>query len=139
MMKTEKFREQHVEILELANKISDLLNADQLRKDSSEMFKLVSRFTATVKLHLVMEDDVLYPLLREHKDLDIRSLAQKYIYEHGGARYNIIEYAAKWTKIFAIQQNPEGFIKDTKNIFDLLKKRIDKEDNELFPIVDKTE
>ena len=139
MTQTERYREQHVEILDIIKKMSDLMNADQLRKDPSKMFEVVSKFAGLVKLHLVMEDDVLYPSLREHNDPKIKSLAEKFINELGGLKDSFKEYVSKWGKSLAIQENPEEFIDQTKTVFDLLKNRINNEDNILFSRVDSTE
>ena len=136
MMKTEKFREQHVVILDIARKISAALNTDQLRYNPDEMFELVTEFAGNVKLHLVLEDDVLYPLLLEHKDSEIRTLAQKYMNEHGKLKDVILEYASKWANSIEIQRNPKEFIEHTRSIFNLVKNRIYNEDNDLFVVVD---
>ena len=48
---------------------------------------------------------------------------------------NIIR-GGSWTKAFAIQQNPEEFVEATKGIFDARGKRIEKEDSELYVLVD---
>ena len=100
------------------------------------MVHLLSKLAGNLKVHLAMEDEAVYPMLLEHKDPEIRSLAQKYMIEMGGLKDAFIEYIDKWTKAFAIQQNPEEFVEATKGIFDALGKRIEKEDSELYILVD---
>lgn len=134
---TDSFRRQHGELLHIAKQMSELFNAEELTKDASAIRGLLSTLAGKLNVHLTMEDNSFYPTLLNGKDEEKKQIAQKYIDEMGQIKVVFGEYLKKWPTAKVIQSNPEEFIKETKGIFEALAKRIDKEDNELFPLVDK--
>lgn len=100
MERTENFRRQHKELLQITTDLSSLLREEQLRKNASEARGVLSMLAGKLKIYLTMEDDVLYP------------------------------------SPTAIQNNPADFIEDSKCIFEALTKRIEKEENKLYSLVD---
>ncbi len=137
MGEIENFRRQHKEILQVATEISSLLKPDQIAKDAGVIRSLLSTLVGKLNVHLSMEDDALYPRLLAHKDANVNSIAKRFIDEMGGFNKVFREYTKKWPSPTAIQNAPVEFNKETKGIFDALFKRIEKEDNELFPLVNK--
>lgn len=134
---TETFRRQHNELLQLVKEISNQLSLETLQKDAKEVRSLLSNLSGKISIHLAVEDNSLYPRLLEHESPEIRALAKKYIDEMGNIKEVFSAYSKKWYSTTDIQNNPAEFIKETKNIFEALGKRIDKENNELYDLVDK--
>lgn len=136
MQRTANFRRQHDDILSIATEISNLLNAQALSKDASNIAILNAKLAGKVKFHLAMEDDSLYPRLLKENDDKVKSLAQKYISEMGGISKTYLAYLDKWKNAAAIQANAMQYVNETKNLFKVLADRISKENNELYPIID---
>lgn len=136
MQKTANFRRQHDDILDLASKISNLLSTESLSKDASQIVILSCKLAGKVKFHLAMEDDSLYPRLLKDTDVNVKSLAQKYISEMGGISKTFTTYLEKWKNAKLIEANTAKFIKETKQLFNVLAKRIERENNELYKAVD---
>ena len=136
MQRTANFRRQHDDILSIATEISNLLNAQALSKDASNIAILNAKLAGKVKFHLAMEDDSLYPRLLKENDDKVKSLAQKYISEMGGISKTYLAYLDKWKNATAIQANAMQYVNETKNLFKVLADRISKENNELYPIID---
>jgi iron-sulfur cluster repair protein YtfE (RIC family) len=137
MSRTESFRRQHKEILEIAGEISSQLNSNQLAKDASGVRKSLTTLAGKLNIHLAMEDKSLYPKLINHQDANVSTVAKKYIEEMGSLADVFGQYLKKWSLAATIQNNPVDFINETKGIFNALSKRIDKEDNELYCMFDK--
>jgi len=137
MGKTENFRQQHKEMLQIANEISPLLKADQLTANANAVAQSLAKLAGKLNVHLSMEDKVLYPKLIEHQDPNVKSMANKFIDEMGKIKEVYAQYSNKWSSPEAIKKNPPDFINETKGIFEAISKRITKEDSELYALVDR--
>ncbi len=136
MSETRHFREEHDDLLKIASEVSAHLNVDELSNDASEVRSLLSKLLGKLTIHLAMEDKALYPRLLEYSDERIKSIAKRFIDEMGGLGEAVKSYNNKWSSALPIQKNPSDFIVQTKGIFDALAKRIERENNELYKIVD---
>ena len=134
---TDNLRKQHKEILEIADQISSLMDPEALAKDAVQVKNLLSTLEKTLQFHLIKEDDSLYPALLTHPARSVKALAKIYIDKMGGIRSDFMAYMTKWPDAMSIQNNAESFINQTKVLFEALSRRIDKEDNELYPLVDR--
>lgn len=136
MSATKRYREQHDDMLSIASEISAHLNVDKLSNDANEVRSLLSKLLGKLGVHLAMEDKTLYPKLLDHPDESVKSMAKRFSDEMGGIGEAINAYKNAWPHPIAIQNDPSSFIEQTKGIFDALSKRIDRENNELYKIVD---
>ena len=99
------------------------------------MRTLLSNLAGKLNLHLAMEDKALYPRLMEKKDAESGVLARKYMDEMGGLAQVFTTYNSKW-QVSAISADAAGFCRETQTVFAALGKRIEREDNHLYPLVD---
>lgn len=136
MSKTQNYRKQHDQLLEIATDISKQLSEDNLSSDANGVRILLSNFMGKLKYHLAIEDKSLYPNLLAHPDEKIVSTAQEFIDEMGSMGKVVEAYNSKWSSAAKIQSDAADFIRETKNVFGVLAKRIEKENNELYKMVD---
>jgi len=137
-MKTKSYRDQHERMLMLAGQISQKLDLNALSKDASEVRNILSQLLGLLNIHLAMEDKALYPSMLSHSDAQISQTAKKFQEEMGGIGAVVGDYNKKWSSALKIQDNPSAFISESKNIFSALAKRIDRENNQLYPLFDKS-
>jgi len=138
MAKSDRYREQHRGLLNLAKKINELLVPGQLANDATEVRMCLADLSGKLKVHLAAEDHSLYPSLLKHEKEEIRAIVQQFIDEIGSLSTVLMGYLEKWPSPLPIQDNPGDFIKDTKGILSALAGRIEKEDNQLYPLLDKS-
>lgn len=136
MQNTQRYREQHDELLEIATEISGYLQESRILSEAAKVRSLLSRLLAKLKIHLAMEDKNLYPRLLESNDQNVVRMAKSFLDEMGGIGAAVNEYQQKWASAMQIQNSPREFIEHTKSIFNALKGRIDKENNELYRAAD---
>lgn len=136
MSTTQQFRQQHNELLAIATQMSNGFDAGSLAQDAKEMRTLLSELAGKLKVHLAMEDKHLYPKLLSHDNGTVRSTAQQYIDEMGGIAKVFTDYLDRWPHAKAIQENASGFIEETKGLFNALGNRINKENNDLYPLLE---
>lgn len=137
MSATASFRLHHKELLEIAGEISRSLRPEVVGKDAQGVRMLLSKLSGKLSIHLAMEDNSLYPRLLSHKDPTIKGTADRFIAEMGNIKTVYLEYTKKWSDNAVIQQGCNDFIKETKAVFGALAKRMEKEDKELYNLVDK--
>jgi hypothetical protein len=134
---TATFRRQHDEILSMAKGIAGALDPKALKEDAKSMRDKLSKLAGVLTVHLSMEDRSLYPMLVKHGDPSISSLAGRYMKEMGGLKEAFVSFVKRWSVVGAIEAAPETFIAETRGVFDALGKRVDRENNELYVIVDR--
>lgn len=136
MTNVDRFRKQHEKLLKIVREMDNDLDAQKLKQ--KENVKAIStslaRLAGSLKTHLAMEDDRLYPKLIEHDDPEISNTAKQFQKEMGGIKEAFTKYADKWNSL-TIRNATEDFIQETQDIFAVLGDRITKEENELYPLL----
>lgn len=137
MGRTDRFRAQHADLVKVVKDISAVLQPAKLATAHEDAKKQLASLAGKISMHLATEDQALYPSLVGHADPKIKDLANKYQSEMGEIRKVFEAYNKKWSTGTAIKDNPAGFCSETNELFKVLAKRIEREDNELYPMVDK--
>lgn len=137
MSYTQKYRDQHVELLDFAKKISSHLTAAGIEQNADEISKQLNFLTGKLKMHLAIEDEFLYPNLKKNSDTNVQNMTEKFSQEMGGIAKAFMDYRAKWPTPSKMKENANDFIKDTEAVFKVLKDRIDRENNQLYALADK--
>jgi hemerythrin-like domain-containing protein len=136
MAATDSFRKQHGELLAVAGEIGKTLDPAQLAKDATQARTLLSSLAGKLKVHLAMEDKTLYPRLMQDPDPKVSGLAKRFADEMGGIAEVFGGYMERWPSGRAIQEAPQQFVADTKKLFAALATRIERENNQLYPLLD---
>lgn len=137
MARTDNFKKHHVEILAIAKSVNTLLVSANVGGHAAEIRRLLSQLSGKLSFHLAMEDKSLYPSLLTHSDPAVKNIAKRYSDEMGSLAQTFGNYLNKWANTMVINADLAGFTKETKAIFAALTKRIQREDTELYPIIDK--
>ncbi|QHQ63095.1 hemerythrin domain-containing protein [Anaerocolumna sedimenticola] len=95
----------------------------------------ISKLAGLLKIHLIEEDKFLYPDLLDSKDEEIQLIASQYIREMGDLANTYSEYKSSYNVGSKITAKLDIFVQDTKNMMEALKKRIKKEDDELYHLI----
>jgi iron-sulfur cluster repair protein YtfE (RIC family) len=133
---TESFRQQHAEIMDMVRRIEPNLVPGKLAAGAAEMRSLVASLTGKLTIHLAMEDKALYPSLLKHADAGVRETAQKFIDEMSGIKPQIQKFSSTWTEQ-AIRADSARFCAEMRQVFAALGDRIQREDGQLYALVDR--
>lgn len=129
------FKRQHIEVMNLANYISDNIKNSTVNQNLNEIVKNINTISGKLKIHLLIEDKYLYPYLLTSEDATLNTFGKKYSEEMKGVTKAYEDYKSKYNTVNIIKQNIERFNEDTKQIFEILSNRIDREENELYPLL----
>ncbi len=87
----EILKNQHVDILGLINKLSSNLTGQKTAQSPVEIHNLLSKLSEKLKLHIDMENEILYPDLLDHPDRTIKEQVKKYIKDMDMPREEVVK------------------------------------------------
>lgn len=134
-MEIGKFKHQHEKIYDSIDSLRDYSVAG-IRENAQAIASLIVSMSSVIKLHLAVEDSVLYPVLRnstsatlarkgEQYQAEMKTIAEKY---HGFAR--------RWNIADNVAREPEEFRADANRVLKMLHERIRREDREFYPEIE---
>ncbi len=137
MARTDKFRQEHCQMVRLIAELQLTLNESRIALDASEARACVSRLLGKLTLHLESEDKTLYPELEKSSDPNVVSLATRFAREMREVAPNVAAYGKRWPTSASIMANPRAFIFETKSLTSTLAARLQREDRELYAAADR--
>lgn len=134
MAKSDMYRNQHKELLDMVVKITPLLNPQAVKVKSGIIRSALARLAGKISIHLQVEDIVLYSLMKA--DPKAKATADRFQREMVDIKTALTGYLGKYATPEAIAANTDGFIADTQGILKALGERIRREESELYPLFD---
>ncbi|MFV1998434.1 MAG: hemerythrin domain-containing protein [Acidiferrobacterales bacterium] len=134
MTDTKQFTEQHEDLMNVAHQLVTALGVDTPARDVWEIRGILSTLAGKLKVHLVLEDNILYSALLSSSDENVRSVSQQFMDEMGGIAKAFQAYLEKWPHAMAVEERPQEFNDETQAILTVLAERIEKEEKILYPM-----
>lgn len=131
-MDVENFKRQHSEIMQLATYILNNIEKYTVEQNVHEIVKSINTMAGKLKIHLLNEDKYLYPQLLKSSNIELNTFGKKYYEEMKEVTEAYENYKLKYNTVSKIDQNMDGFNKETKQVFKLLADRVDREEKELY-------
>jgi hypothetical protein len=128
-------KRQHKEIQEIIDFLKLNLQENKVRAEASQLAQNISFLAGKLRIHLLSEDDSLYPRLLGGTDTKAKETAERFFKEMGNLSQVFAEYKVKYNISSRILSNVEAYIKDTKIIVEALENRISREDKELYVLL----
>lgn len=134
-MNIDKFKQQHVDIIEC---IAALRRASKagVSENASEIARLIVAMSSIIKLHLAVEDQVLYPALSSGNNTVLARMGQKFQNEMGAIASAYMGFAARWNQAGKVAQDPEGFRSDANSILKTVHARMQQENTVFYPAIE---
>lgn len=134
-MDIERFKQQHVEILDGIAGLRRYAHAG-VREHAHEIAGLVSALSSTVKLHLAIEDRILYPSLQKGGDPQLAAMGHAYQEDMKGIASEYIAFSRRWSSAAALQAHAEAFRKEANAVLKTLYLRMCRENTEFYPAIE---
>lgn len=131
---TAKLRADHDVLVRLVNDFRHILQ-QPVAPAGIDLVKFRSAFSKELLAHLTREDWLLYPSLLQSSDKVISGTAQRFLDEMGGLLTAYKTWSGEWPTE-RIVANWQKFVTETSALLDTLAQRIDRENNELYPLVE---
>jgi hemerythrin-like domain-containing protein len=128
------YRSSHTDLRQMIEDLKSLLTPEMLkiRPNAKTAYQLLCELGTKVRAHLGEEDRGVYPSLLIHEDPRVKSLAWGFINGERPLRRAFDDYHRKWLKNCDFNFTQE-FIDESRDIFQMVSDRIDRENQVLFP------
>ena len=133
-MDIERFKKEHADLMAAVTSLRELVQHG-VGERADAIHRQLSAMNSAIKLHLAAEDRMLYPALMKAADPAVAQTGRQFQEEMGGLGRVFTDYNNKW-QTSAIRTDVEGFANETRKVFGALAKRIERENNELYPLAD---
>jgi hypothetical protein len=131
-MKLQRFEHDHKDILDGIHVLRKLI-ATGIERNAGAITQLLLRMSATIKLHLAVEDRVVYPAFAKSGRTELAALGRFYQEEMGDLAKAYTEFAQRWNLANRVAADPEGFRAEANAVFKGLFLRTRREESELYP------
>lgn len=135
MVSFTELNQQNDTITELSNVLCHLIDERSVC-DLKVTCDLFFSYVDQVKAHLDLEERELYQSMLLHSDQNIRNTANKFLSGSGEIKRVFGQYLKRWSKNKELRINDhDQFVKDTREMFQLVFNRIEDEVEHLYPTV----
>jgi hypothetical protein len=132
-LQTQRYRQQHEQLRTIVAEIPTVAS----QASEATIRGILIKFIGTLRAHLAMEDTYLYPAMLEHPDQNVRAKAQAFKQEMGDLAGAVDAFYHKWSQAGAISGDPNGFVQAWSTTRASLLNRMNREDSDLYELVDK--
>ena len=135
MYSVDELKKQNEDIAELCDVLSVLIEHRSLH-NNSYVCELMSRFKEKVWMHLVFEDNTIYAELTRHNDQSISDTARGFHDSAKEIRRCFSLYVRHWCKPQVEDTDHDALLTESKELFRLVRERIDYENMHMFPLIE---
>jgi len=135
-MNIDRYKSDHVDIM---RRVADLkrLVLSGVEAHASDIAHGVVAISSTIKLHLAVEDQVLYPALRKCADPGVARTASRFQDEMGLLAADFAAFARRWNTGLCVAAEPAAMRDEALRMLDRLHHRMHQENRELYPLAER--
>ena len=131
-MNIDKFKHQHEDILADIAALRQLVHGG-IEANAERIAARIIAMSGNIKLHLAVEDKVLYPALAGCGDASLARMSNLYQLEMSGIVAGYMAFATTWNSAAHLLAAPEKFRAEANGVLRRVYERIKKEDLEFYP------
>ncbi|ELN4154820.1 hemerythrin domain-containing protein [Citrobacter braakii] len=135
-MNIDKMKDQHVEILEKISFLRTLSHAG-VSSNAQEIATAIVSMSAIIKTHLSAEDQFLYPHIEQDGNSMLRQVSSKFQREMTDIVSEYEVFSRRWNIASKLKGNDEAFRRDANNVLRKLYERMQKENKDFYPLVER--
>ena len=137
-MNIDKFKHQHTDILHSIATLRDLTHAGVV-PNAAEIARRIVAMSGTIKLHLAVEDQALYPALQRGGDEALARMGRQYQHEMGPIASAYDAFARRWNTADSVRRDAEGFRSEANVVLRRVFERMQREDHDFYPRIEEEE
>ena len=137
-MNIDKFKHQHTDILRSIATLRALAHAG-VEANATTIAQGIVAMSGTIKLHLAVEDQVLYPALQRGDNPDLARRGRQYQSEMASIASAYDAFARRWNTAVSVRRNAEGFRSEANVALRRVFERMQREDHDFYPRIEEDE
>ncbi|WP_027996515.1 hemerythrin domain-containing protein [Simplicispira psychrophila] len=134
-MNIDRFKHEHVSILESIATLRRLTQSG-VATHAAQIAQGVVAMSSLIKLHLAVEDRVLYPALQNGSDAQLARLGQRFQQEMGAIANAYMAFARRWNTAEAVRGDEAGFKADANTVLRQVYERMQRENHDFYPRIE---
>jgi iron-sulfur cluster repair protein YtfE (RIC family) len=134
-MNIDKFKHQHVDILGSIAALRSLAHAG-VAHNAAEIARLIVDMSSTIKLHLAVEDQALYPALQRGSNAELASMGLQYQQEMGAIARAYEAFSRRWNRPESVRRDAQGFRNDANQVLRMVHERMQRENRDFYPRIE---
>lgn len=135
-MNIDKLKHQHTEIRAFIETLRNLTK-EGIAQNAEEISRQIVAMSSVIKLHLAVEDKMLYPALQGSGNASVAGMGEKYQREMEGIASAYVDFVRRWNTSGNVAQKPEEFRADANRVLKILHGRMQQEEAEFYPAIEK--
>jgi len=134
-MNIDKFKQQHIEILGCVAALRNF-SREGIGENAAEISNLIISMSSIIKLHLSVEDKILYPALQSGNNSVLAKMGKQFQDEMGAIALAYMNFARNWNTAASVFRDPEGFRSEANRVLKILHNRMLKENTDFYPAIE---
>lgn len=134
-MEIHRLKHQHAQILDGIAALRNLAHAG-IQEHAQEIAKHITALSSVVKLHLAIEDRILYPTLQTGKNAALAAMSKTYQDDMKGIASAYIAFSRHWSSAEIVAEQAEQFRTEANSVLKTLYTRVQKENAEFYPAIE---
>ena len=134
-MNIDKFKQQHVEILSCIAALRTQVRSG-ISANAVAISGLIISMSSIIKLHLAVEDSMLYPALQGSNNAALARMGKRFQDEMTNIASGYLDFARRWNSASRVAHDPEGFRADANSVLRVLHDRMQKENTDFYPAIE---
>lgn len=137
-MDIDRFKQHHVDILKGIATLRRLAHGGVV-DHAMDIARELGALSSLVQLHLAIEDRILYPSLQKGGDAQLAAMGKAYQEDMKGIAHAYISFSRKWGLAAALAKAPEDFRNEANSVLKALHARMQRENTEFYPAIERAE
>lgn len=134
-MNIDKFKHQHMDILGSISALRKLAH-EGVARNATEIARLIVSMSSTIKLHLAVEDQALYPALQRGGNTELARMGAQYQRDMGPIAQTYEAFARQWNRPESVRHNEQGFRDDANRVLRMVFERMQRENRDFYPRIE---
>lgn len=134
-MNIDKFKQQHIEIIDCVAALRKFTK-EGIGENAAQISNLIISMSSIIKLHLSVEDKVLYPALQNGSSSVLAKMGKQFQDEMGVIASAYMGFARRWNTEANVVRDPEGFRADANKVLKILHNRMVRENTDFYPAIE---
>ncbi len=134
-MNIDKFKQQHEEIIGSVTALRQLAKKGIL-EHAAEIAQQIVSMSSIIKLHLAVEDTLLYPALRDANNPLMAIMSKKFQEEMDVIASAYMHFSRNWNSAAKVADGPERFRSEANIVLKTLYERMQRENTIFYPAIE---
>lgn len=135
MVDADSLTEQHTAIREAMAEVGLTIDRGNVASHAPALNKLLNEIATKIREHLDVEDQDVYPLLVNSDDSRIEKIARQFQNNMGGLAEEFKGHFRRYNSDVDIVRDVAIFSYETRGIFERLRHRMRREEEDLYPLL----